>query len=264
MRKIIFTVFAITIMFFSLTNVFAEVIDCRIISESLRKEIAEIDDSCSIIRVYNGSFLHGFAAGESIENLVSDTYVDEEIFVAYHNGSSKSDFCYIIRDGISYSGDAGQIGGDAFIKYVEGAAIKRIESKTKSHIKTIICLSGETSHDGIYIYFETDNGNYVLFKEYASNETTYLFSIDEFKSIASEYFEKKMNALYDEYGQVRKGSSFSFTDIENIHKYKLSDINTPVWITATVGTAVCLTLVVFISNKYFAKVKKQKIQEPLE
>lgn len=53
-------------------------------------------------------------------------------------------------------------------------------------VNAVYCLDGEPSHDGVYIYYDTDDGQYVLYKSHLSAEKTYLFPISDFYEFSEE------------------------------------------------------------------------------
>ena len=217
------TVLFIVYLFMSLSVVLANAIDldCRSIPQT-QKDALDVDESIGIIRVYNGYYLHGFAAGDTIDNLISDKYVLEEMLVTYEKGSRAQINCYGIRDGNINRLEHGYgLDMSVFLKYTSDNNTVMIEKKIKAKIHSIVCLSAESSHSGIYIYYITEKGDYVLYKEYADSTATYLFPIEEFSAACAKYREEKRKSLVDENGEVRKGSAaFRFSDVPNVSKYR--------------------------------------------
>ena len=230
---------------------FAGGIDCRDVSKEERDAVGA-EGTDAVIRYYNGSFLHGFAHGDSIELLIGSDFVLEEILVSFRRDDYDSVACYRLKE----SG-AERIGGleseaALFAQYSDERTIDKLEQKTKSKIQSIVCLSGESSHDGIYICYQTDDGDYLLYKEYAAAEKVYFFPLGDFYDVAKEYYELKMTTLYDKNGEVRKGASVRFEDVGNVKRYELSLDDTVIYrviISAALGAAIVVFVVIITKTR---------------
>lgn len=66
-------------------------------------------------------------------------------------------------------------------------------------VNKIYCLDGfqDVPFDGGYIYYDTDHGEYVLFKEYAYAETTYLFPLLDFYEFSKLRYGKDVYKILD-------------------------------------------------------------------
>ena len=244
-------------MMLSLTVLaFADEIDCRSISKEERDAIGAADSDI-LIRIYNGSFLHGFAICDSIDDLTSSKYVLEEILLSYRQDDYSSVACYRINNSVANKVNGLESASLIFAQYTSESTVDKLEKKTKATIRSIICLCGETSRDGIYIYYKTDNGDFVLFKEYASSDKVYFFPVSEFITFTKDFLEKKTTVLYDQNGEVRKGTSVRLEDVVNVKKYELSLNNSVEWF--IIITIVLSGLaVVFVSIIVIRKVRRKK------
>lgn len=245
MKKTVLALFLTVVIVFSLTAfVFADEIDSRAIS-SEEKELLGAGNNDILIRVFNGAFLYGFTLGASIDELTGPKYVLEEMIVSYRQGVPDSAVCYRIDDSVANKIDGLESAASVFAQYTSGSAVDKLEKKIKGTISSIVCLCGETSYDGIYVYYKTDKEDYVLYKEYASAEKTYLFPFADFQTVTKEYRKKKMEMLYDENGEVRKGGSLRLEDAVNVGKYEFSLNAIEGWI-ITIGATAGLAIAVFI------------------
>ena len=120
--------------------------------------------------------------------------------------SSGDMYSKIIRDGsgITIGSDKGAIEWSGFYTYTQSPELV-FDFSVK--INKIYCLHGFEDNDNAYIYYETDHGEYILFKEYPKAKDTYLFPLDDFYEFAK---------LYDIYGD----DTYKKLDMES---YLISD-----------------------------------------
>ena len=250
MKKIA-VVFASVLMLLSLVfSVFAEEMDCRNISEEERR-LVDAANTNTLIRIYNGSFFHGFAAHDGIEDLTSSKYVLEEIIVSYRPNDFGSVDCYRVNQSTAEKVNGLDSAASVFAQYTSERMVDKLEKKTKAPIRSIICLCGETSHDGIFLYYRTDSQDYVLYKEYASSDKVYFFEAGDFYVIAKKYYEEKQRVLYDPSGEVRKGAGLQLQDVVDLKKYELPTNH--VWqivlTSSMMGAAILLSIVLLMRVK---------------
>lgn len=67
-------------------------------------------------------------------------------------------------------------------------------------VNQVYCLNGEPSHDGVYIYYSTNKGDYVLFKEYLDSDEEYLFPLEDFYRFAKVVYEDRYLNRYKDGG----------------------------------------------------------------
>lgn len=80
---------AVMILFGSAQSAYAFTPDCREI-DCEQLSIPGTDGSVKLLRVYNGSFMDGFLSKDSLEELVSEKYVSNELFISYDPKKSAS------------------------------------------------------------------------------------------------------------------------------------------------------------------------------
>ena len=246
-------------MLLSTLFVCADVPDCRDVPQTQKDLVTGSEADALLLRVYNGSFLSGFADGESIEILTSEKHVLEELLVVCQNGNPEANTWFTTRSGAptKINGTVNRT-AEFFVKWSSEKTMAEVEKKTKADIRKIICLSGESSHDGNYIYCVTDNGDFVLYKESHASEKTYLFPVEEFRTVAKEYCEQRRKNLFDENGNVRLGGSVSFEELNNVSKYEMSLHEENTWVVIAVWSALVLLGVgiVFFTIKRRARNRK--------
>ena len=246
MKKTVAAILSIAVLLLSFTvPVHADVVDCRDVPQA-QKELVGMGDSDTMIRIYNGYFLPGFAAGDSLENLTSEKYVLEEVLVTCEKEERLNVECFAIRNGVADRLSGLEKAARVFAEYTDEQNIRKLEQKTKAEIRSVVCLCGEPSHNGIYIYYVTDQGDFVLFKEYAISEKTYFFPLEEFTAAAAEYQEEKTKNLYDENGNERIGADIRFEDVKNVGKYELSLNEKNGWVIVAVCIVAFLVLAVLL------------------
>jgi hypothetical protein len=116
----------------------------------------------------------------------------------------------------------------------------------KLEVKNVYCLDGEPSHDGVYIYYSTDKGDYIYYKEYLIAEKEYLFPLNDFYEFASIVQEER-NLNKD-----RDGGGRSIDELYDLGKYEIKTglslwITLPIAILIIIGT--CFTLIKRLKHK---------------
>ena len=245
MKKIVFIISSLLFALLLSVMAFADENDCRNISKEERDAIG-VEDTETLIRVYNGAYLHGFANNEKIEDLTSSKYVLEEILVSFRKDDYESITCYRIDNSLVNNVHGLEKASVVLAEYTSESTVEKLEKKIGSTIRGVVCLCGEPSHDGIYIYYKTDIGDFVLYKEYASSDNAFLFPINDFYAFAKAFYEKKLSTLYDNNGEVRKGASLRLEDEFDLKEYKLSLNDSVDWIKITIYLLLCMAIIIGI------------------
>ena len=198
-----------------------------------------------IIKIYNGSYMHGFAEKATIDELITSKYVGEP----YYYVLSKS-------EGYQYKverkGEIGNIDISDWNKLYKITLsplniLKTISSDIQ--VQNVYCLDGNPSHDGVYMYFITNKGYYVYYKEYVSAENEYLLPIEKFYDFAiAVYTERKKNS---DLGLV--GGTKPIEEIFDLEPYKIKNtgtlLNVILWSALSFVLIFALGAVVFIYKK---------------
>lgn len=222
--------FSLTLILNSLIPVYAtemEVNNMKNDSISIPSTIADEYKTHSsdnvIFRFYNGYFMLGFAQKETIQELTSNpNYVLEEVYATSFDGITtyKAKRNGMLTDPLNHHSE-----GNIFCNYAlsPNKLFKKLNfSSSDLTINSIYCLDGEPSHDGIYIYFVTNKGDYVYYKEYASAEKEYLFPINEFYDFAKAIADERIQ------NGDRDGAFKPIEEIYNIANYEITEKNTPI------------------------------------
>lgn len=201
-KSVLFIVIICMIFSFCLANAAN---DCFEITKEERS-ILQLEENENTIRFFNGGFMHGFANRETVDNLMSEKYVLEEEIVVYDEYNDANIRTFRIKDGVGHIVNSSKKIGSFFINFTNAKTMSQIERKYDCKIENIICLSGEASHDGLYVCYISEKGTYILYSDYSESKDVYLFEINEFYEIASEYQRIRKENLTDEEGNVRKSS----------------------------------------------------------
>lgn len=128
----------------------------------------------TVVKLFCGSFMKDFSTQEDITNIV------EKSEIMYLIVKSSGEIVYKNY----YDGEIVELNPLNRVSDWSNFYTYAVSSNTvfDSSVKVneVYCLNGESSHDGVYIYYDTDHGKYVLFKEYLSADESYLFPISDF------------------------------------------------------------------------------------
>lgn len=132
----------------------------------------------TVIRLYRGRFLEGFADGVPISELTDGDNVSEQIYMTRTKRGVTSYKTVVNGEAHDARG-----GSDAKQIYSVMAEPERV-FKEKVEIDNVYCLDGDDSDGGIYIYFVTDKGDFVYYNSPGRSEREYLFPSDSFAKYA--------------------------------------------------------------------------------
>ncbi len=99
------------------------------------------------------------------------------------------------------------------------ALTKELTVVDKCNLQGVYCFDGSSSHQGCAVYLRTDKGVYVKYYESSASKAI-LFSENEFRAYASEYYEYLVSDdnNYDEDGEPIVGGTKSFLSfVESIN-----------------------------------------------
>ena len=157
-----------------------------------------------VVKLYNSSYMKGFSQGKSVEEMIS-TSLQTVYMVIEQPFKNNITYKAYYKDGKLYDLAFPTDWSEFYIYAISTDLV--FDSSIK--VNKVYCLDGEPSHNGVYIYYETNKGDYVLFKEYLTAEDTYLFPIEDFRDFAkavceenernkgADGGEKNINEIYD-------------------------------------------------------------------
>lgn len=134
----------------------------------------------TVVRLYHGDFLAGCAEGLPISALTGDEHVSSQVFMTRTRRGGET--YRTIKDGEMKSFERPK-------EYADGGSIYEVASKPerlfdrKVDVDNVYCFDDEAD-SGIYIYFVTDRGDYVYYRQSEGNKDEYLFPAETFAEFA--------------------------------------------------------------------------------
>lgn len=197
---------------------------------SSEKELVQNTSKDTIVKLYSGSFMKGFSLQQSMDDIIKDKNI------LYMIISGKDNIIYK-----NYSkGEIIEVNPSMLIsdwkEFYLYAVSPNLVFESSVEIYNIYCLNGEPSHDGVYICYSTNKGDYVLYKEYLASESEYLFPLEDFYAFAKTVYEDRL---------LHKDSDGGGTPIDelfDLNKYLFTPQNNMAWM-FWIGASIALALV---------------------
>ena len=215
----------------------------------------------TLIKLYNGTFMSGFAERLSIEELIDTPYCIEVYYMVVNN-DIENDFLYVHERNGKITAFNPMSPWELVYKNIVEANDLLSKQSINATVKNIYCLNGEPSHDGVYIYYVTDRGDYVYYKDDFSDEKEYLFPVKDFYTFADAV---NKNRTENGTGIRAEGKEISIEEINNaekqINKLKAKfeiKANNPIslWVYIALGALMLCLAVILV----FTVLKKKKRQ----
>jgi hypothetical protein len=212
------------------------------IDTEVMNKFKEKESDTVIMLLYNGMFMYAFAEKQTIEEIVSGNCVLSQNIMVMTDSVIKykverNERIVTLRQTTDWS---------KLYKYAVKPSRILSNISPKLEVKNVYCLDGEPSHDGVYIYYSTDKGDYIYYKEYLIAEKEYLFPLNDFYEFASIVQEER-NLNKD-----RDGGGRSIDELYDLGKYEIKTglslwITLPIAILIIIGT--CFTLIKRLKHK---------------
>ncbi len=165
------------LMLVNTTPVFCTAIDSIQVDDAIRTTLGAGPDD-TVVRIYCGSYTQGFADNIPLNTLLESPYTHE--------------IRYLVDDST-----------ETVLKYFEDEQLLEKESGIYAHYldvlsrteeilgvlgadvvaNQIICLYGYSPFRSIYVYYQTNIGDFVYYHEYSTNGAEYLFPAVVFTSV---------------------------------------------------------------------------------
>ncbi len=202
-----------------------EINDSVNISEELIAQVRN-SDTDSVIRLYNGFYMSGFAQRATLADLLSDNYVLGEEYVIVSKNHPQNDVSIkAIRDGNAERISLSESAREAYFfqfnavtnadKIFSNSQITQNTGETEVH--EIYCLNGSSSHNGIYIYFVTDKGDYIFFKTHYSSSKEYLLPLNDFYQLAGVVYAK----IIEDRWSTESVASMEIEELYDLSSYRV-------------------------------------------
>lgn len=185
MKKIIILGLSILFIFNNLSIIYASTkYDSLCLSEEEKEPIEEMaeDEIAHIVKLYNGGYMYYFANEYSLDNLL------DEALQTYYLVVPKESLAYYMiytDDGLEY------FYASDWLDFYQYAVSPELVFDSSVEVLNVYCLDGEPSWDGVYIYYVTSEGDYVLYKEYLSAESTFIFPLEDFCQYAEKVWAER-------------------------------------------------------------------------
>lgn len=218
---------------------------CLNAEEESRLDVSSDD---TVVKLFCGSFMKDFSEQEDIANIVEKSDImyliakssGEIVYKNYYNGE------IVELNPLNRISDW----SDFYTYAVSSNSV--FDSAVK--VNKVYCLNGEPSHDGVYIYYDTDEGDYVLFKEYLSADESYLFPISDFYEFSAVVYNDRL--LHKD----ADGGGTAIDELFDLESYLYKPTSKPTsnfqWM--TIGLVICITFVAVGGILYLSRRKKQK------
>ena len=174
----------------------------------------------SVIKVYRGVFVNGFAAKKSIKALINDRYnVLEEIYIVTDKSGEITPKVIrnnSVEDIKFYYGE-----GKELVEVVNNSEALFGNINPNINIEKIYCLD-DSSYAGFFVYYITDNGNYIYYTDRYYTKKSYLLAEEELCDLAKAKCEYIQNNYTSEILEV-DGVDQSLANVRDISKYEIVD-----------------------------------------
>lgn len=145
--------------------------------DSFEAELVRNKPSEKVIKLYNGYYMPRFSEQQDIHTMLADA-----LEVSYMVISGKQiQYKHIYEGKITNVTYRESTDWREFYTY---AVSPELVFEPSIEIYNTYCLDGSSSHNGVYIYYVTNKGNYVLYKEFLTYEEMYLFPLEDFYRVA--------------------------------------------------------------------------------
>lgn len=213
------------------------------------------NESDLVIVLYNGYYSIAFAEKTNVVDMIKGNWMSEKTYMVVCQDPEDYYTSYkVCRDG-KISTVSPRFRWDQFYEY---AVTPSIVLGDNVDVKAVYCLDGTENHNGAYIYYSTNYGDYVLYKEFLSSKDTYLFPLEDFY----EYMKKIQSAKDSSSSNALDESGAGLEAMPDISKYNIKNwdgIPTQswnfIWIYGSIGISILLIAIVCF---YVVYRKKQK------
>lgn len=156
----------------------------------------QIKISDTVVRLYNGYYMHSFAEEMPIAEIIKKRCIEYEYMILPAIGKAR--YMHYWQDGKPYQILELHNLSDwkEFYRY---AANPHLVLNSTVKVSEVYCLTGAPSYDGVYIYYVTDHGDYILYREYLTAPAQYLFPIQEFYGVAKKIAESRVGEINGEF-----------------------------------------------------------------
>lgn len=209
------------------------------LSKEDNKAITELfgtRDFDAIVRIHPVFIHQHFSQDNASIKGITDNAYEPRYYMMIEN-----DYTRFVRISENEIEQVDMYGFDEYWDDFIGYALKPELVFDKSYeVESVYCLHS-VAGEGMFIYYETDKGDFILHREYGTEEKTYLFSYDDFCNFSKEFLFY-VDSTAEGYGK---------SDSLDISKYEFKENKTN-GIVASVFAVLCFGAV-FVAIAVFVK-----------
>lgn len=150
-----------------------------VVLDSFEVELIRDESFEKVIKLYNGMYMHRFSKKQDIHTMLENALEIEYLVISGKRVRYKH-----IYEGKITNIDSASFKGKGWKEFYTYAVSPELIFDASVKVYNTYCLDGSSSHNGVYIYYATNNGDYVLYKEFLSYEEMYLFPLEDFYEVA--------------------------------------------------------------------------------
>lgn len=233
-RVLVIFILCIAVSFTGISRAFAtkdiyDPKDSLTISEEVTEKLNVMPHE-HIIRMYHGSIMFAFSKGMKLDDILIDNeMILQEIYMiapivkgsnitVVNSYKAETDGKFHTLSVRGYWHDTDIYMNVIFPEKVFDKASLKVE------VENVYLLTEADPHPSAYIYYKTDRGDYVYFRENIAFGKEYLFTADEFYDFAKVVMENETQNCEPE--DIKSGDNkISYENVYDMGKYDLSIMN---------------------------------------
>lgn len=228
-------------------------------------DVLELAPTDRVVKIYNLPIVSAFSRYATISDVLDSEYGDFEYYVVLTaEGIVKY---YSVNKWLKpvQLVDYGYFDERNLDTFFSGSVIKQISKEIKVH--NVYYLTGENDHEGFALYYQTNMGDYVFFKDSIGNDVRYLMPAayfhDYMKAVGRQHGPKNVNGWHPNY----KVAGYAHYDIRNTDYDPNTPPATPTPIYETkefkIILFICVLITVVIIYVIYRKIKHKQARPPV-
>lgn len=162
------------------------------------KQLVQDSPSDTVTKLYTGMFMGAFSEKQDIQAMTSEAVKKKDAVEEYlvQSDDGGTELRQIIEDEwvFTIGPSVGEAGWGTFVTYARSPD-KVFDFPVT--VSNVYCLNGVRNHNGAYIYYVTDKGDYVLYKEWLDDDKEYLLPVEKFYDFAKIIYEERRKSNGD-------------------------------------------------------------------
>jgi hypothetical protein len=184
---------------------------------SEEKTLLNVSSNDVVVKLFTGAFMDDFSKKEDILNMVEKS--GTKYLVEKYYGDGMTQIMYYRK----HNGEMVKLDRNAFGQWDWSSFYSYVVSPDKVFdpsvkVNSVYGMDGMYSLDGAYIYYDTDQGDYVLFRQYVTDDVTYLFPISVFYEVAEILYNERLS-----HGELDMGVNSLLEELYDADRYLFRD-----------------------------------------